>query len=105
LRAPGCLDLDVFGFLNFYLSNYGLPVVLEREDFEGFGIWIRFLLSSMALSILGLMINVWLWVTLLLIMRDLFVGEDFYCLMLVPPTGGAAYYLDYPGFLRAFIAL
>lgn len=59
----------------------------------------------MALSIFGLMINVWLCVTLLLIMRDLFVGEDFYCLMLVPPTGGAAYYLDYPGFLRTFIAL
>ncbi len=80
-------------------------MVLEREDFEGLGIWIRFLLSSTALSILGLMINVWLCVTLLLIMSDLFVGEDFYCLMLVPPTGGATYCLDYPGFFRALIAL
>jgi hypothetical protein len=65
----------------------------------------RFLLSSTALSNLGLMINVWLWVTLLLIMRDLLVGDDFYCLMLVPPTGAPTYCLDYPGFFRAFMAL
>ncbi len=78
--------------------------MLDKEDFDGFGIWILLLLSSFYLSSLGLKARVIFWAPLLLIISDLFVGDDFN-LMVVPPTGAAIYCLDYPGFLRALMAL